>query len=147
MADERRRRAWREAIAAVGVILSLLFVGYEIRQNTSAQRSATLEGIANQRTEFNLAIWTDDRMPGLLLKLRNGALAADFTEEETQRLRVLYVHYLRIFEGAYRQVGVGVIEPDDASFFSAAFLEEQWPTLRAGFEPAFAQFIQEEFLR
>ena len=34
-----------------------MFVGFEISQNIAAHRSATIEGIASQRVEFNTATW------------------------------------------------------------------------------------------
>ena len=141
----------RETLGFVGVMASLVFVGFEIRQNTAAQRSATIEGIANQRVEYNTAIWTDDRMPGLLRQLREGAVAADFTPDDTQRIRVWYVTYLRIQESAYRQVAVGVIGEDDYNISNPTlafpFLREQWPTLQLAFQQDFIDFLEAEVFR
>ena len=51
--------------SALAVALSLVFVGFEIRQNTVAQQSATLEGVFSQRNDFNLATLADDGMVSL----------------------------------------------------------------------------------
>jgi len=148
---EKSRISIPNLLSAIAVALSLIFVGFEIRQNTAAQRSATIEGIANQRIELLNATWTHDWMPGLLRRLREGALAADFTPDETTRARLWYVTYLRIQESAYRQVVVGVIGEDDYNIsgpiLGFPFLKEQWPTLQLNFERGFIDFIEEKALR
>ena len=47
MATPRRRLRTGETIAALGVIGSLIFVGLEVRQNTSATEGATLQAISD----------------------------------------------------------------------------------------------------
>ena len=149
---EKARISVPNLLSATAVVLSLLFVGFEIRQNTAAQRSATIEGIASQRIEFNTATWSDDRMPGLLRRLRQGAVSADFTPDETEKqLRTWCITYLRIQESAHRQVVVGVIGEDDYNIsgplFGFPFLKEQWPTLQLNFEQAFIDFLETKVFR
>ena len=50
----------KEMLAALGVIGSLLFVGYEIRQNTEAVRGSTIQGIADQSLQVTLALSMDE---------------------------------------------------------------------------------------
>ena len=138
-------------LSATAVALSLTFVGFEIRQNTAAQQSAAIEGITSQRVEFYIASFTDDRIPDLVLRVREGAVAADFSPVETQTLRLWFVAYLRIVESAHRQVGVGVIGEDALNTFASpilgwALFTEQWPTLQLSFEPGFIEFIETEFI-
>jgi len=134
------------------VTLSLVFVGYQIRQNTAAQTSATIEGIANQRVEFNVATWTDSEMPHLVRRFNEGAVSAEFTADEVQKGRLWLLTYLRIVEAAYRQVRVGVIGEDQtlrtfsSSIFAWPFFGEQWPILQQNFEPGFVSFFEAEFL-
>jgi hypothetical protein len=148
---DRARISIPTLLSAIAVALSLIFVGFEIRQNTAAQRSGTIEGIAGQRIEFNIATWTDDQMPGLLRRLREGAVAADFTPDDVQKIRVWYITYLRIQESAYRQVAVGVIGEDDYNISGPihefAFLKEQWPTLQLNFEQGFIDFMEAKAFR
>ena len=138
-------------LSAVAVVISLTFVGFEVRQNTAAQQSAMIEGITSQRVEFNIASFTDDRIPDLVLRARKGALPADFTPVENQALRLWFVTYLRIVESAHRQVGVGVIGEDALNTFASPilawpFFTEAWPTLQLSFEPSFIEFLETEFI-
>ena len=93
-------------VSALAVALSLVFVGFEIRQNTVAQQSATLEGIFSQRNDFTLATLADDGMVSLLRRLNEGAAAAELTADEVQKGRIWLLTFLRILESAERQVGI-----------------------------------------
>ncbi len=136
-------------LSAAAVLAGLIFVGYEIRQNTDTQRAAAIEGIAMQRVELNIATMTDDRLPGLLDRIGEGALAADFTREEATRIRVYYITFLRIQESAERLIRVGVMRREDYNatsnpLFGFPFLHEQWPRLQLYFEQDFIDFLETE---
>jgi len=136
-------------LSAAAVLAGLIFVGYEIRQNTIAQRAAAIDGIAMQRVELNIATMTDDRLPGLLGRVLEGALAADFTAEEATRLRVYYITFLRIQESAERLIRVGVMRRENYNvssnpLFGFPFLHEQWPRIQLYFEQDFIDFLETE---
>jgi len=136
-------------LSAAAVLAGLIFVGYEIRQNTIAQRAAAIDGIAMQRVELNIATMTDDRLPGLLNRIVEGALAADFTPEEATRTRVYYITFLRIQESAERLIRVGVMRREDYNvssnpLFGFPFLHEQWPRIQPYFEQDFIDFLETE---
>jgi hypothetical protein len=52
-------KAVRETLAALGVIASLVFVGMEIRQNTSVARAETRQALTDLYTQFHLAMATN----------------------------------------------------------------------------------------
>ena len=151
MAERTGRKGLRDAFAATGVILSLLFVGYEIRQNTAAQQSATIEGLLDQRVELTIAAWTDSDMTRVVRLLREGALGEDLTPDDLQRGRLFLITYIRILEGAWRQVSLGVVDDETYDFFSRGgvqawpFFHEQWPSLTGSFDPRFVEFLGTEF--
>lgn len=43
---------WKELLAALGVVLSLIFVGYEIRQNTAVARGQARQELAALNQDF-----------------------------------------------------------------------------------------------
>jgi hypothetical protein len=111
----------------------MVFVGMEIRQNTTAVESATRQGLSEQLTDINLAVLTDEQMPGILLRLRSGALSTDFTGEENQRARLFYFTYIRLINNAYQQVGLGVLDEQlyaqlPAGFWSYPYIDAEWPS-------------------
>jgi hypothetical protein len=54
--SESRLRTISEAVGLVAVVASLIFVGFEIRQNAAATRAATVESINAYWLEWNLAM-------------------------------------------------------------------------------------------
>ena len=145
-------KAIRETLGFLAVVASMVFVGLEIRQNTTAVESATRQGLSEQLTDINLAVLTDEQMPGILLRLRSGALSTDFTGEENQRARLFYFTYIRLIDNAYQQVGLGVLDEQlyaqlPAAFWSYPYIGAEWPSMSPGFEPSFAEFFEQQFLR
>ena len=67
-----------EIIGFFSVIASLVFVGMEIRQNTTAVRGATNQAISDQVSELLLTIATDRNLAVLVAKLYEDAPREDF---------------------------------------------------------------------
>ena len=79
MAEAQRRKGMRDTLAAVGVVLSLIFVGYELRQNTQVARAAAVQAIADQSLEVILAWTSDAESLRLLRHVLDGATPDAFT--------------------------------------------------------------------
>jgi len=142
----------RESVGLLLVVASMVFVGWEIRQNTTAVESATRQGLSEQLTDINLAVLTDEQMPSILLRLRSGALSTDFTGEENQRARLFYFTYIRLINNAYQQVELGVLDEQlyaqlPGGFWSYPYIDAEWPSMSSSFEPSFGEFFEREFLR
>lgn len=142
-----------ELVGAAGVIITLLYVGLQVRQNTSAVKAAAIQDISSSTTAYLNAWSTDDRLPGLLARVAAGELPDAFTTEETTRLVIAYTSMLRVFEARYLQIRLGVLDEDilesmagAASLFRTAWFKASWSRL---FEPAvgreFAQFVRDRF--
>ncbi len=139
-------KAIRETLGFVAVVAGLVVVGLEVRQNTTAVESATAQGLSQQLSDINVALLTDDRVPGLLFRIRNGELPADFSGEENQRVRLFYITHIRIFHSAWQQVGLGVLDEQvydqlPAGIWTYAYIKAAWPSLRYNFDPSFADFL------
>jgi hypothetical protein len=140
-------------LSAIGVVLSLAFVGFELRQNTAAVKASAIQELSAQSVGF-LTDWaTDETIPALLARTASGALPNDFSAEENQRLTLIYLAALRAYEARFIQVQLGVL--DDAMFESmagsSAFYERPWLKARWGeiFEtslgPEFAAYFKSRF--
>ncbi len=53
------RLSVQQAAATLGVILSVVFVGYEIRQNTRVARATAVQATADQITQWQAESGTD----------------------------------------------------------------------------------------
>ncbi len=101
-----RGRTIAEIVAAIGVILSLVFVGVEIRQNTSSIRAQTRQQLSDASAEFNLALATTD-LGVLWSRFANGD---SLTDAEMARVGPALVTAVRNMENVYLQTIEGVID-------------------------------------
>ena len=142
------------AVSALAVVVSLAFVGYELRQNTAAVRAAAIQELSAQSVDFLTAWSTDEVLPGLLLRTSQGATPEAFTPEENQRLTLAYLTALRAYEARFIQVQLGVLNEDifESMAGSSVFYERPWLRARWGelFEtslgPEFAAYFKDRFV-
>jgi hypothetical protein len=147
--DWARRFQFGEMIAALGVIGSLLFVGWEIRQNTAATEGATLQAISDTHTAMLLE--GDERFVELLYRvLVTGNTRRDLTPEETLRLQRYYIAFLSHLENTYMQVEAGILDPTVLESYgwrnllwqTRHFREGREGMLNAGVSAEFADFFR-----
>ena len=139
--------------AIVGVILSLLFVGIELRQNRQMARAQLRQGLADGNAAVLSSIsenpelakaWTEiwtSRSPGFELN------AADTTQA-----RMAMFLLLRHLENVYLQVLEGVVDESVLSsygfrnniYFTTPQFIRYWPTIRGRFDPRFATAFEAE---
>ena len=99
----KKAAAIAEVVSAVAVVISLLYVAYEVRQNTSAVRSTAYQSIHDAEDLFWQSISVDQELSALWdAGLRDGIQALQPAEQSqfaiaTRRLIYLYqnVHYQR----------------------------------------------------
>ena len=100
-----------ELTGLLSVVLSLAFVGFEIRQNTSAVRSATYIAISNQVIDISRDIATDERLSRLThLMLVENIRGDELNPEELFSLQMHVNAGLRRIENIYLQVQAGILD-------------------------------------
>lgn len=98
-------------IGTIAVVLGLVFVGFEIRQNTDAVRSSTLQALAEMSME-NVALGVEN---SALREAYTVAMESPdaLTAEQAAHMRWFTVHAMRVMENRFRQFELGVL--DDAT--------------------------------
>ncbi len=138
-----------EGMAALGLVLSLVFVGYEIRQNTQLSKAAALQSQAELATEIILSWIADDDALRLVTRIRKGALPSDFNEHENAKIRMMYLALLRSAEIRYRQRELDILDDTlvmggSASLLRAPYLAAGWDQIKDAVAPDFADRFEEE---
>ena len=140
----------KEFVAATGVILSLLFVGMEIRQNTLAVRSSTLQALSDSYRELVLSSLLSEDHSALIARAFQGETVEDFTAHENTRLLGYYAVYMSHLQNTYLQREAGVLDDDVFEAFgwngavirTAHFGELSERALDVSASPAFAEFFR-----
>ena len=112
---DKTRATVPQLLSAVAVVLSLLFVGFEIRQNTAAQRAESRQGLADASREFTLTIATDAEARRVWYgmfspELFEGREAPQFTFSDSIHARTLMFTNMRNVENVFLQSLEGVID-------------------------------------
>ena len=146
MSKNARLKSVAEIFGLVAVVASLVFVGIEIQQNTTAVRSATVQAVADQAMQLTLTLTTDEHMPRLIHEMmHNGVTENELTPEDTMRLRMAMNAGFRRHENIYQQVQAGILNRDTLTtvnlrFYGSPFARGHWALVRTEYTPEFAAY-------
>jgi len=145
---------WRETaeiLGVIGVVSSMIFVAFEIRQNTQVSRAASIQAMADVSIQITLAWVNDDEGLALLDQILDGAVPSELTSMENAKLRMYYVAALRAAESRYRQIDLGLLPEGDtwvggsAAIYSVPYVAAYWPVLRNSIAADFAAYMAAEY--
>ncbi len=150
MANDRLQK-WAltaEVIGGIAVVISLVFVGIELRSNTEATRAATREAINQKDIDF------------LSLRLDSSVIAQAMTKveageplsplEESQLVSQQYVNFM-IFEHTYYQYSEGVLDENDwarheniarQNMHNNSYAQRMWQKNQDTFTSGFKEVIE-----
>ncbi len=139
-------KAIRETLAALSVVASLIFVGYEIRQNTVAARAAAYQAIGIA-TAAAFDSWAHDRQfLTLRLKAADAMDATDWGQFATKM-----TVFARLGETVLLQVEQGLLPPDAMErlgyrgwmrLFEDPKTACIWPLIQPGVSTSFSEFVE-----
>ncbi len=159
--NESARPIWRETaevIGVLGVVGSLIFVALEIRQNTSAVRSAAVQSIAEQVIDWQTTFAQDDDWIRIItFLLEEGGTYGDLTPHDRMKYQYVVNATIRIMENRYRQVQLGVIDPAELDvsggranirWYRSRHLLDYWQSTDPTdiWSPDFMEFMETEVL-
>ena len=141
-----------EAIAALGVILSLLFVGFEVRQSNQIARQEAINELANTMHDIIMAVAESEYLAGIVMKIVDGESASEF---ETAEVGSGYMYLLNshLFNNRIDDlIKLGFVEQQDFAFpdedddlYSSRFAREMWLSQRKYLDEDFAEFWENRF--
>ena len=136
-----------EIIGFFSVIASLVFVGMEIRQNTTAVRGATNQAISDQVSELLLTIATDRNLAVLVTKLYEDAPREDFDSIDDMQLFMTVMTGLRRVENIFLQLEDNILDERafdriGLSFYRSNYGREIWENNKQFFDRKFVPFFE-----
>ena len=137
-----------QAVAAVATVLSLVFVGYQIRQHTRATRAASHNSVSNALNEINRLFAENADLSEIWLRGMEdrGALSA----VEQWRFDALLRAYMHVCETMFVQAQLGtgdtsvqLAEEDGMrTVLAAPGARDWWRQNPFGFGPAFRAYVE-----
>jgi len=135
-----------ELIGFISVIASLIFVGMEINQNTTAVRGATNQAISDQASELYLTIATDRNLASLVKKLYDDVPKEEFDSIDEMQLFLTVMTGLRRVENIFLQLEDNILD-DRAfdriglSFYRSVYGRQIWQENKQFFDRNFVPFF------
>ena len=106
-----------EIASAVAVVISLIYVGFEINQNTTSVRASAFQSVSDSLTDFTALIAAE---PDLARIYSQGRENPDsLTSGERMRFNFLMITLVRLMENAYIQKQSGILNEDHWAGFGA----------------------------
>ncbi len=138
-----------EVIGVLSIVATLAFVALEIRQNTNAVTSATIQEIA--RSSYDATVLSIENAD--LRAARLAVCSGDLDEAQRFQLTIYYAALLRIQMNRFFQMQLGVIDEEmilalggKGAAYRNPFFAQTWPVLKIGFTLDFQEYIERNVL-
>ena len=138
-------------IAAIGVIASLLFVGFQIQQGNQFARMELLYNGAAQWTEGVTGMAGNEYLSGLIYRSYTES-ASDFEGAEGVSMYLLTFATIKAWEAFYRTTTIGVLSTEDviypdenSPYWSSQYQRDIWQNIRPNLAEDFATFWEQRF--
>ena len=137
-----------EIAGLLGVIGSLVFVGVEIRQNSSEIRGSTHQSVSEQINELYLTIAEDERLSNLISEMMvNPNLRVKINSTDQLSLDFLILTGLRRIENIYLQYIDGILSKNafdriGMNFYRINYAMQTWEKYKSGFDRDFVSFFE-----
>lgn len=136
-----------EVIGIIAVVISLIFVALEIRQNTYALRAASIQSIADMSLEATMGL-------SMSADLREAYLAMgdpDISDDQAVALDAWLNGLMRIQEMRYIQSEIGAIQREDLGtvgarnrIYRAPYIREYWAERKSEYSTGFQEYMERE---
>jgi len=140
-------RKTADYIAAAGVIVSIVFVGFELRQNTAAVRGATYQDLASTSAALTMLLAGDEEFASLFERWITQP--APLNAVEKIRIYAYLLGIGRNMENAFQQHRVGTLTDDLwvgylatwRSIAASPGFADYWSSYSARFSSAFREYV------
>lgn len=95
-------------LGGIGVIATLVYLAIQIRRNTLAVRSTSLDSAYAAHMEFQRTVWSDAELNRLWFDGLQGK--SELSESERERFLFMLISCARLWEGAYFKANEGSLE-------------------------------------
>lgn len=138
-----------EAIAAIGVVVTLAYLAVQIRGHTRATRVSSFQSNTDSLNQVNLMIAENRELAAMYTKSFD--LDAVWDPVELTQWRFILLALFRIFESAYYQRKEGVIAAQSWARYDESLrrsmqthkTREWWDSQKVGFTPAFMKYVNQ----
>ena len=142
--------SWVEIVGVSSVVLSLIFVGVELRQNTRASEAQALLDLNSAFNEINM--WKINTPELIRLRKKVDTSYDELTKAEKRRAINMFQIELNLFENAYMYFERGIIEKEQfdvyfrgiCDFLKPSAVNRMWNAKEFFLQPKFEIYITQK---
>ncbi len=135
-------------LGGIGVIVTLAYLAVQIRRNTQAVRSASLDAVFTSHVEFQRTVWADPVLTKVWFDGMTGT--TDLLEEDSRRFLFMLISAARLWENSYYKARGGTLESTSwagmhqelTGVFAGPGVRIYWKLIRNMFSPDFVAFAE-----
>ncbi|MDH4108192.1 MAG: hypothetical protein OEW35_07730 [Gammaproteobacteria bacterium] len=139
-----------EFVGSIAVLLSLVYLAFQIRNSTEAARTSTYQSVVSDFGELNRAMASTPGLSSLFVKGMNDFLSLD--PDEKARVSQLFFMIFHYFENMYYQNRKGYLENDVwigwkrlmLTYYGCAGFQAWWLLRKDVFSSRFVEFLANE---
>ena len=133
---------WMNLSASVAVIMGIVFLGLEIRQNTEMMRSQTRDAISEKQMMFSEWVATEIELANTIAKVNSGE---ELTPGEATQHAYFLAGVWREWENSHYQFEQGLFDRDEfeprmnrwVSTMRVKAVRDAWVATRMNYSPSF----------
>ena len=141
-----------ELLGAIGVIISLLYLTAQVRQNTQSVRSSTYQALVDSAQDFSLLLGSDAAVAHTFT--RGLAHDEELTDEELAQFTWLFHVIVRQLENGHFQAMNGAMDSQLWQGWTATLRgivgspggRRMWPSVRPRLRRGFVDYVERDVL-
>lgn len=143
-----------EIVGAAAVVVSLLYVGRQVKHSSTVTRVQGIQATNEKLFEWALLVGSDPGLAELMVRVETtGCGPSDFLPAEAARVGYLYHALLSLTHTLYERRSEGLISDSELDrwvaknegLMGSAYLCELWPRLRPNFPPDYSAWLEERY--
>ena len=155
MSDRVDVRTLVDAVGLLAVVGSLVFVGLEMRHNTAATRSATMQQSFDGMTESALNVMNNERLRELLVEVKADPSWLELNDGSADYLLLeqFTLNRLNLWENSHFHLGNGTLDPTFwlgiegwiQGLANDPLNTHFWGSMRLNYNPSFRHYMDSTF--
>jgi hypothetical protein len=134
------------------VVVSLIYVGLQVRQNTAAIQTSTSQDVYEQHQEQGLLLMESADMAEILIRASRSP--AEMSAADSLRYERYLNLSINLYEAVYTNALQGTMEPDMAAGWlqdlgtqrCKAGMPDYWTRVKSSYHPAFQLAVDSAFI-
>ena len=140
-----------ELLGAAVVVISVIYLASQVRQNTTASRAEALRSFSIEVSRQFMAMSESERVSAIFHKmLYGGARRSDFSDADMMTASFSVMARLNLYDAAYRSYKEEILTENEfkamltTRVLGMPYVIDSWPVMKQELSPDFVEYLEYE---